>query len=161
MEMNVMDDTSATAKVKTAASPPIMPLFGLLKLEVPAAFRAAAENGVAQAKDACEQARAATEQATDLIEETYAVAVKGAVDYNLKVFAAARAGVYAAFDFAGELVSVTSLSEAVALTTAHARMRLEAVTEQTRELAAAAQKLGIDTAAPIKTGLAEAFRKIA
>jgi hypothetical protein len=63
--------------------------------------------------------------------------------------------------FAGELVSVTSLSEAVALTTAHTRKQLEAVTEQTRELAAAAQKLGIDTAEPIKTGLAEAFSKIA
>jgi phasin len=159
--MNAMDDTNAAAKVKTAAPLPSMPLFGLLKVEVPAAFREAAENGVAQAKDACEKARAATEQATDLIEETYAIAVKGTVDYNLKVFAAARAGVYAAFDFASELVSVTSLSEAVALTTSHARMQLEAATEQARELAAAAHKLGIDTTEPIKTGLAEAFRKTA
>jgi hypothetical protein len=39
------------------------------------------------------------------------------------------------------------------VTAAHARMRLEAVTEQARELAAAAQKLGADTARPIKTGI--------
>jgi phasin len=161
MEINAMDDTNASAKVKTAASLPIMPLFGLPRLEVPAALREAAENGAAQAKDACEKARAATEQATDLIEETYAIAVKGTVDYNLKVFAVARASLYAAFDFTSELAGVTSLSAAVELTTTHARMQLEAVAERSRELAAAAQKLGIETAAPIKTGLAKAFRTIA
>jgi hypothetical protein len=40
-------------------------------------------------------------------------------------------------------------------------MRLEAVTEQTRELVAAAQKLGADTAQRIKTGIAKAFGKTA
>jgi phasin len=159
--MNVMDDTNATAKVKTAAFLPLIALFALPKLEVPAAYREAAEHAVAQAKDACEKARAATEDAADLIEETYAIAVKGTVDYNLKVFAAARAGADAAFDFACDLAGVTSLSEAAELTATHARLRFEAVSEQTRELAAAAQKLGADTVQPIKTGIAKAFRKTA
>jgi phasin len=155
MEMDVMDDTNA--KMKAAASRPRIPLFELPKLEVPAALREAAEHGVAQAKDACEKARAATDNAADAMEETFAIAAKGAVDYNLKVFAAARAGADAALDFARDLAAVTSLSEAVELTAAHARMRLEAVSEQTRELVAAAQKLGADTAHPIKTGIAKAF----
>jgi phasin len=157
--MNAMDDTNAN--MKATASRPRIPLFELPKLEVPAAYREAAENAVAQAKDACEKARAATEHAADLIEETHAIAVKGTIDYNLKVFAAARASADAAFDFASDLAAVTSLSEAVELTTTHARMRLEPVTEQTRELVAAAQKLGADTAQPIKTGIAKAFGKTA
>jgi phasin len=157
--MNAMDDTNA--KMKATASRPRIPLFELPKLEVPAALREAAEHGAARAKDACEKARAATESAADLIEETYAIAVTGALDYNLKVFAAARANVTAVFDFTSDLAGVTSLSEAVELATTHARMRVEAVTEQTRDLAAAAQKLGADTAEPIKTGIAKAFRKTA
>jgi hypothetical protein len=113
-----MDDTSATAKVKAGASLPIASLFELPKFEVPAAFREVAEKSAARARDACEKARAATEHATDLIEETYAIAVNGAVDYNLKVLVAARANVHAAFDFTSELMSVTCLSEAVELGTA-------------------------------------------
>jgi phasin len=157
MEIDAMDDTSATAKVQAAAALPLISLFELSKLELPAAFRSVAEKSAAQAKDACEKARAAAESASDLIEETYAVAAKGAVDYNLKVFAAARANVYAAFDFTNEIVSVRSLAEAVELGTAHVRTRFAAMTEQTRELASAAHKLGTDTAQPIKTGIAKAF----
>jgi phasin len=157
MEIDAMDDTSATAKVQAAAALPLISLFELSKLELPAAFRSVAEKSAAQAKDACEKARAAAESASDLIEETYAVAAKGAVDYNLKVFAAARANVYAAFDFTNEIVNVTSLAQAVELSTAHVRTQFQAVTEQTRELASAAQKLGSDTAEPIKTGIAKAF----
>ena len=112
-------------------------------------------------KDACEKARAATENATDLIEETYAIAVKGTVDYNLKVIEAARANANATFDFASQLAGVKSLSEVLELTTAHARKQFETVTEQTKDLAAAAQKLATDTAEPIKTGVTKAFKKVA
>ena len=154
-----MDDTNATTKAKTTASMPIISLLELPKLEVPAAFREVARTSAAQTKDACEKAKAAAANATELIEETYAIGVRGTLDYNLKIFEAARANANAAFDFVSEFMSVTSLSEAVELTTAHGRKRLEAVAEQTKELAAAAQKLGTDAAQPIKTSVAKTFRK--
>src|SRR5436853_2823342 len=97
-----------------------LPKFDLPKREVPAAFREIAEKGVAQAKDTYEKVKAATEEATDLLEDTYTTAVKGTVDYNLKVIEAARANANATFDFASELVGVKSLSEVIELTTAHA-----------------------------------------
>jgi phasin len=167
-----MNETpTAAAKPKAKAATPIVPLFelpkfdlpkfDLPKMEVPAAFREIAEKGVAQAKDAYEKVKAATEEATDLIEDTYTTAVKGTVDYNLKVIEAARANANAAFDFASELVGVKSLSEVVELTTAHARKQFEAVTEQTKELTAAAQKLAAETAEPIKSGVTKAFKKVA
>src|SRR5262249_5546708 len=116
------DTTSTAAKPKAkAATTPIVPLFelpkfevpkfDLPKLEVPAAFREIAEKSVAQAKDGYEKVKAATEEATDVLEETYTTAVKGTVDYNLKVIEAARANANATFDFASELVGVKSLSE--------------------------------------------------
>ena len=77
-----------------------MPKFDMPKMEVPAAFREFAEKGVNQAKDNWEKMKAATEEATDLIEDSYATASKGAADYGLKLIEAARANTNAAFDFA-------------------------------------------------------------
>jgi phasin len=166
-----MSDVAAPPAKPKAKAAPIIPLFelpkfdlpkfDLPKLEVPAAFREIAEKGVAQAKDAYEKVKAATEEATDLIEDTYTTAVKGTVDYNLKVIEAARANANAAFDFASQLIGVKSLSEVVELTTAHARKQFEVVTEQTKELTAAAQKLAAETAEPIKSGVTKAFKKVA
>ena len=98
------------------------------KMEVPAAFREFAEKSVTQAKDNWEKMKAATEEATDLIEDSYATASKGAADYGLKMIEAARANTNATFDFATELMTVKSLSEAVELSTAHMRKQFEAMT---------------------------------
>jgi len=137
-----------------------LPKFDLPKLEVSAAFREIAEKSVAQAKDAYERVKAAAEEATDLLEDTYTTAAKGAADYNLKVIEAARANTNAAFDYARELLDVKSFSEVVELSTAHARKQFESVSEQTKELAALAQKVATETTEPFKAGATKAFRKV-
>ena len=58
-----------------------LPKFEVPKMEVPAAFRELAEKSVSQAKDNWEKMKAATEEASDLIEDSYATASKGAADY--------------------------------------------------------------------------------
>ncbi len=68
-----------------------MPKFDIPNMEVPAAFREFAEKGISQAKENYEKMKSAAEEATDLIEETYATASKGASDYGLKVIENARA----------------------------------------------------------------------
>jgi len=103
----------------------------------------------------------ATEEATDLLEDTYTTAMKGSVDYNLKLIDAARANANATFDFVSELIGVKSLSEVVELSTAHARKQFEAFTQQAKDLTAAAQKLATDTSEPLKTGVSKAFKKVA
>ena len=55
-----------------------MPKFDMPKFETPAAFREMAEKGIAQAKDGYEKMKGAAEQATELLEDTYATASKGA-----------------------------------------------------------------------------------
>jgi len=138
-----------------------MPRFEIPKMEIPAAFRELAEKGVAQAKDAYEKMKAAAEETTDLLEETYSTVAKGANDYNLKIIEMARANTNAAFDYACELLSVKSLSEVMELSTAHARKQFETMTEQSKDLAALAQQVATDTAEPIKSGVAKAFKKVA
>ena len=68
-----------------------MPRFDMPKMEVPAAFRELAEKSVAQAPaTATSSMKAAAEEATDLLEDSYATASKGATEYTLKAIEAAR-----------------------------------------------------------------------
>src|ERR1700674_5772984 len=138
-----------------------MPKFDMPKVEMPAAFREFAERGVAQAKDTYEKMKAAAEEATDVLESTYSTATKGASDYGLKVIEVARTNTNAAFDFAGEIMAAKTLSEVVELTSAHARKQFEALTAQSKELSALAQKVATETAEPIKSGMNKAFTKVA
>ena len=136
-----------------------MPKFDIPKVEMPAAFREFAERGVAQAKDTYEKMKAAAEEATDVLETTYSTATKGAADYGLKVIETARVNTNAAFDFYGELITAKTLSEVIELSSAHARKQFVALTAQTKELGALAQKVATETAEPIKAGMNKAFAK--
>jgi phasin len=138
-----------------------MPTFEIPKVEMPAAFREIAERGVAQCKDSYEKMKAAAEDATDVLETTYSTATKGTSEYGLKVIEAARVNTNAAFDFVGELMAAKSLSEAIELSSAHTRKQFEALTEQSKELGALAQKVATDSAEPIKSGMSKAFSKVA
>jgi phasin len=163
-----MDEATPTTSTKPKTLPSAfelpkfeIPNFDMPKMEIPAAFREFAEKSVSQAKENYEKMKSAAEEATDVLEDTYATATKGASDYGLKVIEAARVNTNAAFDFATELMAVKSLSEMVEVSTAHARKQFEALTAQSKELAAIAQKVATDTAEPIKGSVSKAFKKVA
>lgn len=136
-----------------------VPKFDIPKFEVPAQFREFAEKGAAQAKDNWDKMKAATEEATGVLEDSYSNASKGAADYGLKLIDVARANANAAFDFYASLFTVKSASEMVELSTAFARKQFDASSAQTKELAAMAQKVASDTTEPLKEGFATAFEK--
>ena len=94
-------------------------------------------NGSAQAKEAFEKMSAATGEAAALFKNSYSTAVKGAQDYNSKVLEFAQTNTEAAFGFA--------------------QKQFETLTEQTKELAALAQKVTLATAEPLRTGVTKAF----
>jgi phasin len=165
-EATTTTTTPPKVKSKPAASPFEMPKFEMPKFEIPkvempAAFREFAERGVAQAKDTYEKMKAAAEEATDMLETTYSTASKGTSDYGLKVIEAARVNTNAAFDYAGELLAAKTLSEVIELSSTHARKQFEALTAQSKELGALAQKVATDAAEPIKSGMNKAFAKVA
>jgi phasin len=120
-----------------------------------------ADKGIAQAKDNFNNAKVATEEAAQVFQQAYTVATKGATDYNLKVFEIARFNTNAAFDYARELMGVKSLSEFVELSSARSRQQFETMTAQSKELATLAQRVSVEAAEPLKTGLAGAFNKVA
>jgi phasin len=166
------ETTSAATKVKTtkhAASsfslpdhgiPNFeMPKFDMPNMEMPEAFREIAEKGVAQAKDTCEKAKAASEEAADLLENTYAVMAKGLTEYNLKLIEIARTNARAAFDHAHELLGVKSPSEFIELSTAQMRKQFDIASAQNKELCALAQETATEAAKPLNTGVSKAFKK--
>ena len=114
-------------------------------------------NGSAQAKEAFEKMSAATGEATALFKNSYSTAVKGAQDYNNKVLEFAQTNTEAAFGFAQKLSDVKSPSDFIELSTEHSRKQFETLTEQTKELAALAQKVTLATAEPLRTGVTKAF----
>jgi phasin len=160
--MNVMTATTATTKATTAK--PTASLFGLPnyempKMEVPAEFREMTDKGVAQARDTYAKAKVASEEAADLLQNTYTTVATGATNYNLKVIEIARTNTRAAFDCAHELLGAKSVSEFIELSSAHARKQFDIVSAQNKELWALAQKVATEAAEPIKTGMSKAFNK--
>ena len=120
-------------------------------------FQEIAEKGFAQAKANVDKAKAATEEVTDLLKNSYATAAKGATEYNLKVIDVARANTNTAFDYARQMLAVKSVPEFVELSTAHARKQFETMTAQSKELTALAHKMTTEITEPLKTGVAKAF----
>jgi phasin len=155
-----IENTTSALRSKnraTSADSPKFELrgFELPKMEIPLAFREMAEKGVSQAKETYEKLKSAAEEATDVLEETYANASKGASDFGLKLIEAARANTNAAFDFASQFVTAKSVSDVVELSTRHTRKQYETFAAQSKELAAIAQKAAVETSEPLK----ESFKK--
>ncbi|HLL27012.1 MAG TPA: phasin [Xanthobacteraceae bacterium] len=133
----------------------LTPAFDLPKVEVPEVMREFAEKSVQQAKDVYARIKSAAEESTDMLEDTYASATKGATEFNLKALEALRANVNASFDYSRELMGSKTLAEAVELSATHIRKQFESLSVQAKSLSALAQKVATETAEPIKAGMSK------
>jgi phasin len=138
-----------------------MPKFEMPKIEFPSAFRELAEKSVAQAKENYEKMKTAAEDATEMLEDTYASASKGYSEYGLKLIETARANSNAAFDLVAKLLGAKSASEVVELSSGFMRTQFDTVSAQAKDLADHAQKVATETTAPIKETFTSAFGKAA
>jgi phasin len=151
--------TTAKPKSKTQVPPFAGAVFP--GVEAPAAFRDMAEKSLSQAKDSYEKIKSAAEEATGVLEDTYATASKGAADYALKVIEMTRENSNATFDFAVELLGAKTFSDVIELSSAHARKQFETMSEQTKELATLLQKVATEATEPLKEGITKAGKKAA
>ena len=130
---------------------------GIPMKDAPEAFREMAEKGTTQAKETYDKIDAATTEAADLIKNSYLKTVKGMQEYNNRIIEFAHANTNAAFDFVQKLSGVKSPTAFVELWTEHARKQVETLTEQSKQLAALAQKVMLTTAELLKTRGANPF----
>lgn len=136
-----------------------VPNYGMPKMELPAEFGEMTDKGVAQVRDNYAKAKVASEEASDLLQTTYATVAKGATAYNLKAFEIARTNSRAALDYAHELMGVKSPAEFIELSTAHMRKQFDIASAQNKELCTVAQEMATDAAEQIKTGMSKTFNK--
>jgi phasin len=126
--------------------------------ETQQSLRAAMEKGVVETRAAFVKAKAAADETANAVESSFAAAKEGAIAINAKALEALRVNVEANFDFIKATFNVKSLSDWAALQSEFARKQVEAMTGQTKEIGALAQKTVSDASAPIKDRFARAFK---
>jgi len=131
------------------------PKFDIPTAEVPEMVREFAEKSVAQAKDAYAKIKSVAEETSDMLEDTYTKATKGANEFNLKALEALRVNVNSAFDYTSQLLASKTLAEAVELSSSHVRKQFETLSAQAKDLTTIAQKVATETSEPIKTGVSK------
>lgn len=136
--------TAKTAKVEGEK-------FEAAAAQIPEYVREFAEKGVEQAKENYARLRSAAEGATDMVEDNYLTATRGATEFNLKAIEALRVNVNSSFDYARDLLAAKSLSDALELSAAHMRQQFETLSDQAKEFSALARKVATDTAASGKS----------
>jgi len=132
--------TSATDPFSTSNIP----------FEVPEQMRAFAEKGVSQARESYAKFKDAAESQNGAIEAVFTSANKGASEYAAKLMEFWKANTSARLDFAQELLSAKSPSEAMELWTSHTRKQIETFSAQAKELTEIAQRVANEAAEPIK-----------
>lgn len=110
----------------------------------------------AQSTETSEKISSATVEAANLIQSSCTAAFEGVQAYNKKLVEFTRANTTAAFDFVQKLYGIKSPSEFITLSTEHARRQTEALTGQTEQLRALAQKIALASTEPLKSDAAKA-----
>lgn len=119
--------------------------------------RKAAEQGLAQTRSAYEQLNATSKDTADSLEASYSIASKGVSEFNAKTFEALQANAAAALDFARAISTAKTVQEAIVVQSDHVRKQYAALTAQTKDLGALAQKIAAASAEPIKEQLGKAL----
>ena len=123
-------------------------------------FRAFAEKGVEQTKEAYSKMKANAEDAQKVLESTFETARSASSDLSLKSIAAMRANSEAAFSHLEALVGVKSVSEFLELQTAYLRKRVEMTVEQTKDMQALSSKAAEEVGKPIKDAFEKAMKEL-
>lgn len=113
-------------------------------------FRAFAEKGVEQSKEAYARMKTGAEEAQKVIESTLETAKTVSGDLSLKTISAMRANADLGFSHFEQLLSAKTFSEVIELQTSFLRKRVELSLEQAKDFQAATTKAVEDVAKPMK-----------
>ena len=136
-----------------------MPLPDFSKMTLPGI--AANEQALARTREGFEKIKAASEQMTEALCETYSSNAKSATDYGLKVFELSNANAASTLDFMIHLCGSKSASDVLTLSAEQTRKAFVAASDQNRELWKLAQKLATETGEPIRKHFSKAFERTA
>lgn len=171
---NTTNTTRKTAKPGAEKASPFgipgaeFPSFEMPKLDYanalpfdpPPFVRDLAEKTLSQAKAGYDKVKAAADEATEVVEETFETARTGLSALNLKALEAAKTNADAGFAFARSLVGAKSLAEAFDLHLGFARAQASAYSEQARDLGESARRLAEDVSEPGRAAVVKTLREL-
>jgi phasin len=123
-------------------------------------FRAIAEKGVEQSKEAYTKLKSGAENTQKAIESTLETAKAAGNDVSLKAIAAMRTNAEAGFSHLEALLGVKSVSEFVELQTAFLRKGVETTVEQAKDIQAVTTKAAEEVSKPIKDVFEKAMKEL-
>jgi phasin len=116
--------------------------------EVPTQMRQFAEQSVEQARKAVDGFMTAAQKAVATAEAQTATAQSSAKDVGAKDMSFAEQNIAKSFEFAQKLVRARDMQEVMALQQEYLQSQMKAMSEQAKDLGAAASKGAIDSAKP-------------
>jgi hypothetical protein len=100
-------------------------------------------------RDTTHKSTAAAEEMTQAARQGYFAASEAVRDFNAKLIEIAQANTMAAINFAQEVATAKSPTEAAMLWYSHARKSFETLTDQSKQLAALGQRVVTSAAEPL------------
>ena len=123
-------------------------------------FRAIAEKGVEQSKEAYDKIKTNAEEAQKAMESSFETAKAVSGDLSLKTISALRANAEAGFSHLEALVAAKSISEVIELQTSFLRKRVEMTVEQAKEMQAVSTRAAEDISKPVKAVFEKALKEL-
>ncbi len=123
-------------------------------------FRAFAEKGAEQSKEAYAKIKSGAEAAQKAIESTFETARSAGSELSLKSIAVARTNAEAGFSHLEALAGAKSLSEVIELQTAFMRKSFETAVEQVKDLQATSTKAVEEVSKPFKDAFEASAREL-
>jgi phasin len=123
-------------------------------------FRAFAEKGVEQSKEAYARLKTGTEETQKAFESALESAKSAGSELSLKSIGALRANAEAGFSHLEALVGAKSLSEVIELQSTFLRQRVEVAVEQAKDFQAVSTKAAEDVTKPLKNAFEKALREL-
>ena len=123
-------------------------------------FRAFAEKGVEQSKEAYARLKDGAESAQKTLEVTFETARAAGTELSLKSIAALRVNAEAGFSHLEALVGARSLSEVIELQTSFLRKQVETAVEQAKDLQATSSKAATDVSKPFKDAFEKSIKEL-
>lgn len=123
-------------------------------------FRAFAENGLEQSRQAYDKFKSHAEQAQQSMETTLESARQAGSEMSLKSISAMRTNAELGFSHFEALVKARSISEVLELQTAFVRQSVELAVEQAKDFQATSTKATEDVIKPMKDAFEKSIKQL-
>ena len=123
-------------------------------------FRAFAEKGVEQSKEAYDKMKNGAEETQKVLESTFETAKSVSNELSLKTISALRANTEAGFSHLEALLGAKSVSEVIELQTSFLRKRVEMTVEQAKDIQSVSTKAVEEVSKPVKAVFEKALKEL-